>query len=189
MNAALSCADTTRSPEVRTVLRQVRVRASESGQGNGCNAGRIVPGQPAPAGAAGHPPVTAAGIGQMGRRSMDGEPDRAPQFAANVSKAPNAARPSSESAGTRRTEPDEPATFKRAARQVALAIGGFLLACHVWVVRWTNRLVRMPAGSFHEPWDKEPVIIAIWHGEHFLLPFAFRRTDKVNVMVTLHRDG
>src|ERR1700719_1975545 len=120
---------------------------------------------------------------------MDGNPDRAPEFVASMPEAPDAARPSGEGGRSRRAEPDQPAPFKRAAGQAALAVGGFLLACHVWGVRWTNRLVRVPAASFYEPLDKEPVIIAIWHGEHFLLPFAFRRTDKVNVMVTLHRDG
>jgi lysophospholipid acyltransferase (LPLAT)-like uncharacterized protein len=108
-----------------------------------------------------------------------------------MSETPDHTRPSGAdaTAATRRTEGDPPALFKRVAWQAAFAIGGFLLACHVWLVRLTNRLVRVPAASFHEPWDREPAIIAVWHGEHFLLPFVFRRTDKVNVMVTLHRDG
>src|SRR5437764_14924192 len=54
---------------------------------------------------------------------------------------------------------------------------------------WTNRLVRIPDAAFYEPLEKEPVIIAMWHGEHFLLPFFRRRKDRVSVMVTLHRDG
>jgi lysophospholipid acyltransferase (LPLAT)-like uncharacterized protein len=76
-----------------------------------------------------------------------------------------------------------------ASSEAVFAIGGLLLAGYYRLVRWTNRLVRIPESSFFEPLDNEPVIIAMWHGENFLLPFFVRRTDKVNVMVTLHRDG
>jgi len=70
-----------------------------------------------------------------------------------------------------------------------LAGAGKLLAHYYRVVRWTNRLRRVPENSFFAPFDSGPVIIAMWHGEHFLLPFFVRRTDPVSVMVTLHRDG
>ena len=37
--------------------------------------------------------------------------------------------------------------------------------------------------------EREPVIIALWHGEHFLMPYFGWRKDKLNILVTLHRDG
>jgi lysophospholipid acyltransferase (LPLAT)-like uncharacterized protein len=34
-----------------------------------------------------------------------------------------------------------------------------------------------------------PVIIAIWHGQHFLMPFIQRPHDRAKVLVSRHRDG
>jgi lysophospholipid acyltransferase (LPLAT)-like uncharacterized protein len=71
----------------------------------------------------------------------------------------------------------------------ALAIGGFLGACHFRFVRWTNRLVRVPETTFHAPWQNDPAILVVWHGEHFLVPFIGPRNDRLNALITLHRDG
>jgi lysophospholipid acyltransferase (LPLAT)-like uncharacterized protein len=71
----------------------------------------------------------------------------------------------------------------------ALSIAGFLLALHYRLVGWTNRIVRIPNVSFYEPFDREAVIIALWHGEHFLIPFFGWRPNRITSLVTLHRDG
>ena len=69
-------------------------------------------------------------------------------------------------------------------------MGGFLLALYFRLIGLTNRVVRIPAATFYAPFDAhESVIIALWHGEHFLMPFFGWRKDKLNVLVTLHRDG
>ena len=34
-----------------------------------------------------------------------------------------------------------------------------------------------------------PVIIAMWHGQHFLMPFIRRPHDRAKVLVSRHRDG
>src|SRR5258708_1526094 len=34
-----------------------------------------------------------------------------------------------------------------------------------------------------------PVIIAMWHGQHFLMPFVRRAEHRVKVLVSRHRDG
>src|SRR5262249_38978499 len=34
-----------------------------------------------------------------------------------------------------------------------------------------------------------PVIIAMWHGQHFLAPFIRRAQDRAKVLVSRHRDG
>jgi lysophospholipid acyltransferase (LPLAT)-like uncharacterized protein len=73
--------------------------------------------------------------------------------------------------------------------EMQLGISGYLLFRHYWLVGWTNRLRRIPDGSFFEPFEKQPVIIALWHGEHFLMPFFGWRKDKLNILVTTHRDG
>jgi lysophospholipid acyltransferase (LPLAT)-like uncharacterized protein len=74
--------------------------------------------------------------------------------------------------------------------QAALATGGFLLATHYKIVGLTNRDVREPEATFYEPFDRNnAVIVALWHGEHFLVPFLGRRTDRLSPLVTTHRDG
>ena len=80
--------------------------------------------------------------------------------------------------------------FKRFSfSEVALAISGYLLFSHYRLIGWTNRIRRIPDGSFFEPFEKQPVIIALWHGEHFLMPFFGWRKDRLNILVTIHRDG
>jgi lysophospholipid acyltransferase (LPLAT)-like uncharacterized protein len=69
-----------------------------------------------------------------------------------------------------------------------LSIAGFLLALHYRFVGWTNRVVHIPSGGFYEPFEQEAVIIALWHGEHFLVPF-FGHRNRITSLVTLHRDG
>ena len=80
--------------------------------------------------------------------------------------------------------------FKRFSfSEVALAISGYLLFSHYRLIGWTNRIRRIPDGSFFEPFEKQAVIIALWHGEHFLMPFFGWRKDRLNILVTIHRDG
>jgi lysophospholipid acyltransferase (LPLAT)-like uncharacterized protein len=83
-----------------------------------------------------------------------------------------------------------PALFRRlSVSEAALALGGFVTASHFRFVRWTNRLVRIPDAAFHAPWENDPAILVVWHGEHFLVPFIGPRNDRINVLTTLHRDG
>lgn len=81
--------------------------------------------------------------------------------------------------------------FNRIARsKTALWLAGLLLATHYWLVGRTNRRVRRPDTTFYEPFEShDGCIIALWHGEHFLVPFFGWRKDKLNVLVTVHRDG
>jgi lysophospholipid acyltransferase (LPLAT)-like uncharacterized protein len=72
----------------------------------------------------------------------------------------------------------------------ALSIGGFLLAGYIWLIGSTNRIIRVPAATFFfEPLEGGPVIVALWHGDHFIFPFFGWQNDKLNILVTLHRDG
>ena len=82
------------------------------------------------------------------------------------------------------------AMFRRwSMTDAALAAGGFVGASHLRFVRWTNRLVRVPDVNFHAPWQNEPAILVVWHGEHFLVPFIGPANHPINVLSTLHRDG
>ena len=43
---------------------------------------------------------------------------------------------------------------------------------------------------FYERFARDaPVIIAMWHGQHFLIPFIRRAQDRAKVLVSRHRDG
>ena len=62
--------------------------------------------------------------------------------------------------------------LKKIVRSQALVAGAsLLLAAFYWLVGRTNRVIRDPAQDFYAPFDNGAVIVALWHGEHFLIPF------------------
>jgi lysophospholipid acyltransferase (LPLAT)-like uncharacterized protein len=118
--------------------------------------------------------------------------DRTSEFVANVSEAPGrtGTNGAAVTVATGRSNRTLAATLRRlSVSEAALAIGGFVTASYFRFVRSTNRLVRIPDATFHAPWENEPAILVVWHGEHFLVPFIGPRNDKINVLTTLHRDG
>ena len=71
-----------------------------------------------------------------------------------------------------------------------LEIAGFLLASYGRLVRRTNRILYEPAAGFFDPFDdNRAVIVALWHGEHFLAPLLGRKGDRLTPLVSYHRDG
>jgi lysophospholipid acyltransferase (LPLAT)-like uncharacterized protein len=57
-----------------------------------------------------------------------------------------------------------------------------------FVIR-TNRPV-VPVAEFYARVDPDlPVILAFWHGQHFLAPFIRRPTDRSMALISHHRDG
>ena len=69
----------------------------------------------------------------------------------------------------------------------ALECAGFLLASYYKLVGHTSRVVREPEADFYAPFDRNrAVIVALWHGEHFLFPFFGR---ELVGLATTHRDG
>ena len=46
-----------------------------------------------------------------------------------------------------------------------------------------------PEGVYERVDRDAPVIIAMWHGQHFLTPFVRRAQDRAKVLVSRHRDG
>jgi lysophospholipid acyltransferase (LPLAT)-like uncharacterized protein len=71
-----------------------------------------------------------------------------------------------------------------------LEVAGFLLANYGRLVRVTNRVIQDPPQGFYDPLDNNrAVIVALWHGEHFLAPLLGRKGDRLTPLVSYHRDG
>lgn len=70
--------------------------------------------------------------------------------------------------------------FQRAA--------GFAAAEFLRLVWLTNRFKLDPPDLYERAEPDMPLIIAFWHGEHFMMPFA-RRNYPAAVLISRHRDG
>jgi lysophospholipid acyltransferase (LPLAT)-like uncharacterized protein len=66
--------------------------------------------------------------------------------------------------------------------------GGWVLASYLRLVRITNRKIIEPADAYDRLAPELPMIIAMWHGQHYMVPFL-RRGHKVKVLISRHRDG
>ncbi len=56
----------------------------------------------------------------------------------------------------------------------------------VW---WTNRFTVDPPGVYKNIEPDMPVIIAFWHGQHFMMPFLKLKEYTAKVLISRHRDG
>ena len=65
---------------------------------------------------------------------------------------------------------------------------GFLAAEYLRLVWLTNRLTIEPADLYETVEPHQPVIVAMWHGQHFMVPFL-SRGHQVKVLISRHRDG
>src|SRR4051812_38319598 len=66
---------------------------------------------------------------------------------------------------------------------------GIMAAEYLRLVWKTTRIVVEPEGIYEQFAREAPVIIAMWHGQHFLIPFIKRADDRAKVLVSRHRDG
>jgi lysophospholipid acyltransferase (LPLAT)-like uncharacterized protein len=66
---------------------------------------------------------------------------------------------------------------------------GAVAAEYLRLVWKTTRFVVEPEGIYERVDRDAPVIIAMWHGQHFLAPFIRRADDRAKVLVSRHRDG
>ena len=70
--------------------------------------------------------------------------------------------------------------------QAALAIS----AAHYLRLVWkTSSFVTEPADIYERVAPDLPVILAMWHGQHFLIPFIKRPQHRAKVLISRHRDG
>jgi lysophospholipid acyltransferase (LPLAT)-like uncharacterized protein len=66
---------------------------------------------------------------------------------------------------------------------------GRMLAAYLRLVKATNRWTFQPAHCF-DWFDRDaPYIIALWHGQHFLIPLGKRDKDRYAVLISRHGDG
>jgi hypothetical protein len=66
---------------------------------------------------------------------------------------------------------------------------GVAAAEYLRLVWNTNRLVFEPLDIYERIASDLPVIVAMWHGQHFLLPFIRRPEHRAKVLISRHRDG
>jgi hypothetical protein len=66
---------------------------------------------------------------------------------------------------------------------------GFLLAGYLRLVQRTSRIVWEPEDGHRRLQGLAPAIGAMWHGQHFMVPFARRDGDRVSSLVSRSRDG
>jgi len=80
--------------------------------------------------------------------------------------------------------------LKRIGRSAAATSAlGWTLTAYLRFTYKSSRFTIDPA-DFYERVDQHmPIIIAVWHGQHFLVPFLRRPQDKVSVLLSRHRDG
>jgi lysophospholipid acyltransferase (LPLAT)-like uncharacterized protein len=76
--------------------------------------------------------------------------------------------------------------FASAAFQKVVGTAG---AWYLRLVWHTNRTTLEPATIYETA--ETPLIVAMWHGQHFLAPFIKKKGErfKVKVMISRHRDG
>lgn len=67
---------------------------------------------------------------------------------------------------------------------------GFLAAEYLRLVWLTNRFGFDPPDVYRRIEPQMPVIIAFWHGQHFMMPFIKNKPSyRAKVLISLHRDG
>jgi len=75
-----------------------------------------------------------------------------------------------------------------AAPAVQKAIG-VSAAEYLRLVYKTSSVVTVPSDIYEQIASELPVIIAMWHGQHFMMPFVKQEQHRVKVLVSRHRDG
>ena len=79
--------------------------------------------------------------------------------------------------------------LKRIARSRPVqATVGVAVAEYLRFVWLTSRIVLDPPDIYEQMVPQLPVIIAMWHGQHFMVPFI-RRGYAAKVLISRHRDG
>ena len=80
--------------------------------------------------------------------------------------------------------------LKRLGRHPIVVKGaGSFLAGYLKFVRRTNRLVVDPPDAYDHLKKDLPVIVAMWHGQHFMAPFIRPQGWPVSVMISRSADG
>jgi lysophospholipid acyltransferase (LPLAT)-like uncharacterized protein len=66
---------------------------------------------------------------------------------------------------------------------------GLAAAHYLRLVWYTTRFVMEPADASERIPKQAPIILAMWHGQHFLTPFVKPKNLQAKVLISRHRDG
>jgi lysophospholipid acyltransferase (LPLAT)-like uncharacterized protein len=66
---------------------------------------------------------------------------------------------------------------------------GTMAAGYLHLVWKTTRFTLEPQDIYERIARDAPIIIAMWHGQHFLMPFIKRAEHRAKVLISRHRDG
>lgn len=81
------------------------------------------------------------------------------------------------------------ASLKRIAQSRFMqTVIGVAAAEYLRLVWKTSTVVMEPADIYERVTPELPIILAMWHGQHFLMPFV-RREYPAKVLISRHRDG
>jgi lysophospholipid acyltransferase (LPLAT)-like uncharacterized protein len=73
--------------------------------------------------------------------------------------------------------------------RAVLETAGYLASLYLRLVRRTNRFVAEPAGFLETIGRELPVIVAMWHGQHFMVHYAWPEGAAVAALISRHEDG
>jgi lysophospholipid acyltransferase (LPLAT)-like uncharacterized protein len=76
-----------------------------------------------------------------------------------------------------------------AGSRLVQSAAGFAGAEYLRLVWKTNRVTIEPADIYERIAGEMPIILAMWHGQHFLMPFVKRPEHRAKVLISRHRDG
>ncbi|PLW75044.1 lysophospholipid acyltransferase family protein [Cohaesibacter celericrescens] len=80
--------------------------------------------------------------------------------------------------------------LKKIARsKLVLTIGGRLIAYWLRLVHATTRIINDPDTAYKRVEGDFPAIVALWHGQHFMVPLVRRKDHKVRALVSRSGDG
>ena len=80
--------------------------------------------------------------------------------------------------------------LRRVSRmKAAQEAAGFLFASYLKLVKRTNRSIVEPPDAYARMDPLLPVILAMWHGQHFMVPLALRPRDRATSLVSRSSDG
>lgn len=70
-----------------------------------------------------------------------------------------------------------------------LESAGALASGYLKLVRATNRFVQEPPGFLESIRPELPAIVAMWHGQHFMIHYAWPAGTRVAALISRHEDG
>jgi len=80
--------------------------------------------------------------------------------------------------------------LRRLTRSPAVQRASGLAAAHYLRLVWrTTRFTIDPPDAYDRIPEHAPIILAMWHGQHFLMPFIKPPGLRAKVLISRHRDG